>query len=97
MPSNRERRAGTVERRRAEYVEAVRTYWDVPEPSRSAEELALYRQVCVSLAAQPCVSVCRRGIARVSHGFELSVTSRTEAPAAQPAVRTKNKIRPSAA
>jgi len=45
MPRNAKRRSHVLEKRRKEYLEIVRKYWDIPEQSRTGGEMDQLRQI----------------------------------------------------
>eukprot|EP01116_Phalansterium_solitarium_P003849 TRINITY_DN14678_c0_g1_i1.p1 TRINITY_DN14678_c0_g1~~TRINITY_DN14678_c0_g1_i1.p1 ORF type:complete len:392 (-),score=125.11 TRINITY_DN14678_c0_g1_i1:48-1223(-) len=49
LPTNRDRRAATLERKRAEYADCIPQYFDVNEDVRTPDEKALHRQIQVDM------------------------------------------------
>jgi len=49
IPTNKDRRAATIERKQKEYVESIPKYFDVEDSQRSVDERALFRQIQIDV------------------------------------------------
>jgi len=63
LPSNRDRRISTLERKRKEYTESIDTYFNVDDESRTPEDRGLFRQIQIDVPrTNPNIMLFQSGV-----------------------------------